>query len=157
MIKRFTMTVCLGILSAACANIDVTEKSEKEQALDTQKDVSTHQDLEPAERPAQLFTAANVAEYATAKKNRGELCPDVCRRSKQAGCLMGKQECLEHCNKLDDTIVCPRENAAHIRCQNQLPLSALTCVGAGFVVASEGFCEQERAAMMTCISIALKK
>lgn|GEM_PF-2323662 len=103
----------------------------------------------------QLFTKEDKEVFARAQKARDSLCPSLCETSVQAGCSMKQSECLGHCAKLADTVVCPDENAAFIQCSVSKPATDFECSPVGFASLKGHLCLKEKAAMIDCVRTAM--
>jgi hypothetical protein len=104
-----------------------------------------------------LVTAKDGEAFARASRDRSELCPALCAKSEAAGCSMKSADCLAACRKLDQTLVCPDENAAFVRCMVEQPVTHLECMAQGFAKLKTGHCESESQALTRCTQASLAK
>ncbi len=110
----------------------------------------------PDASSAALVTSDDAARFHAATQAREGMCPQLCKKSAEAGCPIDAETCEKKCLELEDTLVCPEENAALIRCSLERPAAEFECTAHGFATLRPGKCPAEAAAFQRCVRTAVK-
>jgi hypothetical protein len=80
------------------------------------------------------------------------ICAPLCQISKNLGCSMPTDECLENCEEMGDTLVCPEQNIKYMQCAVEKNSQHFECLESmGFAILKDGYCPEEHEELNKCI------